>query len=67
MTITFQILAVLLEIIAAYFLWSGNEDWAFAFFVFGICSFFFGMRFQLKARIEERRAAAEDPADTDVS
>lgn len=57
MTIIFQVLAVILGGIAAYFLWSDNFDWAFAFVVFAICSYFIGMRFQIKARLEERKAA----------
>lgn len=61
----FQILAVVLIGIAAYFLWADNQDWAFACFVFGVCSYFFGMRFQLKARIAERRAAEEPQGDPD--
>lgn len=56
MTLIFQILAVILGGIAAYFLWSDNFDWAFAFVVFAICSYFIGMRFQIKARLEERKA-----------
>lgn len=57
MTLIFQVLAVILGGIAAYFLWSDNFDWAFAFVVFAICSYFIGMRFQIKARLEERKAA----------
>ncbi len=57
MTLMFQVLAVILGGIAAYFLWSDNFDWAFAFVVFAICSYFIGMRFQIKARLEERKAA----------
>ena len=53
----FQILAVILGGIAAYFLWSDNFDWAFAFVVFAVCSYFIGMRFQIKARLEERKAS----------
>lgn len=57
MTLIFQVLAVILGGIAAYFLWNDNFDWAFAFVVFAICSYFIGMRFQIKARLEERKAA----------
>lgn len=56
MTLIFQILAVILGGVAAYFLWSDNFDWAFAFVVFAICSYFIGMRFQIKARLEKRKA-----------
>ncbi|MFT3744294.1 MAG: hypothetical protein QM785_08360 [Pyrinomonadaceae bacterium] len=58
MTLIFQILAVILAGIAAYFLWNDNFDWAFAFVAFAVCSFFIGMRFQIKARMAAREAAA---------
>ncbi len=57
MVIILQILAVILAGIAAYFLWNDDFDWAFAFFVFGVSSFFIGIRFQIKARLTEREAA----------
>ena len=57
MIITFQILAVILAGFAAYFLWDDKFDWAFAFVAFAVCSYFLGMRFQIKARLEERKAA----------
>lgn len=53
-TATLWVLAISLGGIALYFLSVGDQDWAFAFFAFAVCSFFFGMRFQLKARVAAR-------------
>lgn len=52
----FQILAVILAGVAAYFLWEGNADRAFATAVFGAVSFFLSVRFQVKARNDQREA-----------
>lgn len=70
----FQILAVALAGLAAYFLWAGNKDGAFVSVVLGCVAFFIGVRFQAKARtaandpereaLIERRAAA-DPEETE--
>lgn len=51
---TFQIVAVILAGIAAYFLWKGNGDGAFIAGVFGAVSFFLSVRTQVKKRNEER-------------
>jgi len=51
---TFQIVAVILAGIAAYFLWKGNGDGAFVAGVFGAVSFFLSVRTQVKKRNEER-------------
>ena len=59
MDVTFKILAVILAGIAAYFLWQGNADRAFAAAVFGAISFFLSVRFQVKARLKEREAEDE--------
>ncbi|MBA2606118.1 MAG: hypothetical protein H0U96_04525 [Acidobacteria bacterium] len=48
----FQILAVILIGVAAFFLWKGNADAAFASAVFGAVSFFLSIRFQVKARLK---------------
>ncbi len=60
MDLTFKILAVILGGIAAYFLWQGNADRAFASAVFGAVSFFLSIRFQVKERIKEREAEREE-------
>ena len=53
----FQILAVILAGVAAYFLiWQGNADRAFVSAVFGAVSFFLSVRFQVKARLNQREA-----------
>ena len=61
----FQIIAVILGGVAAYFLWSGNNDGAFVSAVLACVSFFINIRFQVKERnrlrSEEReRAERED-------
>ncbi len=52
----FQIGAVILAGIAAYFLWQGNAERAFASAVFGAVSFFLSVRFQVKERLKQREA-----------
>ena len=55
----FQILAVILGGVAAYFLWQGNGEYAFAAAVFGSVSFFVNIRIQAKRRLkvhEEEKA-----------
>lgn len=55
----FQIVAVILAGIAAYFLWSGNGDGAFIPAVLGCVSFFLSVRFQVKERNRTREAEFE--------
>lgn len=50
----FQILAVILAGIAAYFLWQNNKDGFFVAVVLGAVSFFLSIRFQVKARLKKR-------------
>lgn len=52
----FQIVAVILAGIAAYFLWNGNKDGAFVSAVLGCVAFFLSVRFQVKERNQEREA-----------
>lgn len=50
----FQIVAVILAGIAAYFLWRGNNsDGAFVSGVLAAVSFFLSMRFQIKERMDK--------------
>lgn len=57
MELIFKILAVILAGVAAYFLiWQGNADRAFVTAVFGAVSFFLSVRFQVKARNDQREA-----------
>ena len=58
----FQILAVALGGVAAYFLWSGNRDGAFVSTVLGCVAFFLSIRFQVKARNTVREAEREREA-----
>jgi len=50
----FQIVAVILAGVAAYFLWIGNKDGAFVSAVLGCVSFFLSIRAQVKERRRQR-------------
>ena len=50
----FQILAVILIGVAAFFLWYGNTDGLFISAVLGSVCFFLSVRFQVKERLEQR-------------
>lgn len=52
----FQILALILAGVAAFFLWTGNNDGAFVSAVLGSVSFFLSIRFQVKERNRQREA-----------
>ena len=56
----FQILAVILAGVAAYFLWQGNPDRAFVSAIFGAVSFFLSVRVQVKRRLQQREAEREE-------
>lgn len=53
----FQITAVILLGVAAYFLWLGNTDGTFAALVLSGCAYFLGLRFQIKERLKTRAEA----------
>ena len=55
----FQILAVILAGVAAYFLWTGNNDGAFVSVVLGCVAFFLSVRFQVKERNRVRELESE--------
>jgi hypothetical protein len=63
----FQIVAVGLVGLAAYFFWTGSTDAAFASAVLGCVSFFLGIRVQMKARNriweEQRKRDKADLSD----
>ena len=63
----FQILAVALGGVAAYFLWSGNKDAGFVSAVLGCVAFFLSVRFQVKARNTVRDAEREAERDRDAA
>ncbi len=46
----FQILAVILAGVAAFFLWNGNKDAAFVSVALGCVSFFLSFRVQVRER-----------------
>ena len=48
----FQIVAVILVGIAAYFLWLENRDGVFVALVLSGCAYFLSMRFQIKERLK---------------
>ena len=57
---TFQIVAVILVGIAAYFLWMENKDGVFVSLVLAGCSFFMSVRFQAKARLDQNAAESRE-------
>jgi len=61
----FQILAVVLAGAAAFLFWRGDSDMTFVVSVLAACSFFLSIRYQMKARIDERNAAAKKVAADD--
>ncbi|MFZ1699348.1 MAG: hypothetical protein WBO10_02955 [Pyrinomonadaceae bacterium] len=65
MVIFFQILAVILALVAAYFLWQDDTDGLFLAAVGGAVSFFLSVRFQVKYRVAEREAAAAAIVESD--
>ncbi|MBA3692785.1 MAG: hypothetical protein H0W77_05005 [Acidobacteria bacterium] len=56
----FQILAVILIGVAAFFLWRGNIDGVFITAVLGAVSFFLSVRFQVKERLKKREIEPTD-------
>jgi len=50
----FQITAVILIGVAAYFLWSGNKDATFIAAVLGAVAFFLSVRFQVKEKLKQK-------------
>ena len=65
----FQILAVVLAGAAAILFWWGDSDMTFVAGVFAACSFLVSIRYQMKARIDERRRqeAAVEADETETS
>lgn len=62
----FQAAALLLAVLAGYFLWAGNNDGAFISAVLGCVSFFLSVRTQVKHRNDAREAetrASQDAAE----
>jgi F0F1-type ATP synthase assembly protein I len=65
----FQIVAVILAGVAAYFLWAGNNDRAFVSAVLGSVAFFLSVRFQVKGRnrIRELEREKEQGQEEEIS
>ena len=59
----FQIVAVILIGVAAYFLWRGNTEGVFVSAVLGAVAFFISFRFQVKERLKQTEKEA---AETDL-
>lgn len=59
----FQIVAVALAGVAAYFLWAGNKDGAFVSIVLACVAFFLSVRFQVKERNRLRESEAQVEGD----
>ena len=55
MELTFKILAVILIGIAAFFLWQANYEALFISAILGAVCFFLNVRFEVGARVKERR------------
>jgi len=55
----FQILAVILIGVAAFFAWRGNTDAVFIAAVAGAVSFFLSVRFEIGKRVKQREAEEE--------
>ena len=56
----FQIAAVILVGVAAFFLWRANNDGVFVAAVAGAVCFFLSVRFQVKERLEKRKSESVD-------
>ncbi len=61
----FQIAAVILIGVAAFFLWQGNNDWMFVSAVVGAACFFLSVRFQVKERMQQREKETQKLETTD--
>ncbi len=61
----FQISAVILIGVAAFFLWRGNNDAMFVAAVVGAVCFFLSVRFQVKEKMQQRTKEAWEFESTD--
>ncbi len=61
----FQITAVILIGVAAFFLWKGNNDAMFVSAVIGAVCFFLSVRFQVKERMQKREKETKEFETTD--
>lgn len=63
MELTFKIIAVVLGLIAVYFIWKGDLDAVFVSLVLAACSSLLVMRFRAKGRIARRQAETNPDMD----
>ncbi len=61
----FQIAAVILIGVAAFFLWNGNTDGLFVSAVAGAVCFFLSIRFQVGERLKQRKNEEPEVETTD--
>ncbi len=59
----FQILAVILIGVAAFFVWTGNTDGIFIAAVAGAVCFFLSIRFQIGERVKQRKKEESEATD----
>lgn len=62
----FQISAVILIGVAAYFLWHKQTDNMFVAAVLGAVAFLLSIRLQVKGRLKQRESEAKEPAGTNL-
>lgn len=62
----FQILAVILLGVAAFFLWQNNMDGVFVSAVLGAVCFFLSVRFQITERKKQREDSSANEHESDT-
>ncbi len=62
----FQLLAVVLIGVAAFFMWKSNNDAMFISAVLGSVCFFLSYRFQVKERMEQREKEEQEKAVQEI-
>ena len=62
----FQIAAVILIGVAAYFLWKGNSEGVFISAVLGAVAFFLSFRFQVKERLKQKETEIAETVESDL-
>jgi hypothetical protein len=63
----FQIAAIILIGVAAFFLWNGYTDGLFVAAVAGAVCFFLSIRFQVGDRLKQRQSEKSDEENTEAS
>jgi hypothetical protein len=65
MVLAFQLIAVVLAAIAAYFLWNDDTESMFVAAVLGAVSLLLSIRFQVKGRLKDREAEQNEIEQSD--